>query len=111
MGLEPPIGAVRAPSNVELNCAFSGYPLPTIRWYKQGTEIQGCFKKARKACTKSKYTIMIVKRKRLIRGILRISRTNYNDHGFYVCAAFNKNGNASVSIFVNIESKFINTFD
>ncbi|XP_076082728.1 neuroglian-like [Mytilus galloprovincialis] len=77
---------------VELQCVFSGYPLPDIEWYSpENVLIKPSFKYS--------YRIPDVKRN------LIIKQLSADDEGTYICKAINIISTAQANVYLNVTSK------
>lgn len=77
---------------VELQCVFSGYPLPDIEWYSpENTIIQ----------PSSKYNF----RDTSVRRNLKIRQLSASDEGTYTCAATNILARVEARLYLNVTSK------
>lgn len=77
---------------VELQCVFSGYPIPDIEWYSpENTNIQ----------PSSKYSF----RDGAIKRNLKIKSLSASDEGIYTCAASNILGRVETRLYLNVTSK------
>ncbi|XP_067666982.1 neuroglian-like isoform X2 [Haliotis asinina] len=71
-----------------LECVYSGFPLPTVTWQKDGSTISAS----------NKYAFDKDNRK------LLIARLDENDEGMYTCVGSNTAGTVQVSIFLDVTS-------
>ncbi len=80
--------------HVRLECVFSGIPLPSVKWYKEGNEIE-----PNTSAFKMKFNEYS--------GLasLEISNLNRNDAGRFTSVARNPLGSCSTSANVNVKSK------
>jgi hypothetical protein len=85
--------------NVRLECVFSGVPLPQIKWYKEGDEIEP---------NVSNYKLKFNEYSGL--ASLEISSFNKSDAGRFTCVARNPIGSCSTSATVNVKSMKIHSF-
>ncbi|XP_063408326.1 neuroglian-like [Mytilus trossulus] len=77
---------------VELQCIFSGYPLPEIAWFSpENTSIQ----------PSSKYSFV----GGTFRRNLKIKTLSGSDEGSYICSAINRRGKVNARIYLNVTSK------
>ena len=84
---------VREPNGVDLRCKADGYPLATVRWFHNGTEIPVC-KKATSStgCAGERYQVEENRNRKFafVESYLMIKNTDYpRDHGNYTCEANN----------------------
>ncbi|VDI20659.1 Hypothetical predicted protein [Mytilus galloprovincialis] len=79
--------------DAELQCIFSGYPLPDIEWYLPGIN------QPIQPSSKYQFTDPSVRRN------LRITHLDLTDEGTYMCKGFNIGGYVEASIYVNVTSK------
>ncbi|CAG2257758.1 unnamed protein product [Mytilus edulis] len=76
--------------DAELQCIFSGYPLPDIEWHLSGSNQQI------QPSSKYQFTDPSVRRN------LRIKHLNVSDEGNYVCSAINVMGAVHARIYINV---------
>ena len=84
---------VREPNGVDLRCKADGYPLATIRWFHNGTEIP-VYKKQTSStgCAEDRYQVLEDRNQKFayVESYLMIKSTKYpRDHGNYTCEANN----------------------
>ncbi|XP_046584330.1 hemicentin-2-like isoform X2 [Haliotis rubra] len=72
----------------ELECVYSGFPLPTVTWQKDGSTISAS----------TKYAFDKDNRK------LKILNLVENDEGMYTCIGTNSAGTVQISIFLDVTS-------
>ena len=84
---------VREPNGVNLRCKADGYPLATIRWFHNGTEIPVCKKETSSTgCAGGRYEVEEDRNRKFayVESYLMIKNTKYpRDHGNYTCVANN----------------------
>ncbi|KFD70456.1 hypothetical protein M514_00956 [Trichuris suis] len=79
--------------HLQLNCAVSGQPTPTIQWFKNGEEIKATG---------------LVKIESLPEGILTlvVQNAHVGDSGMYRCLATNEAGECSTEATVSVQGKY-----
>ena len=84
---------VREPNGVNLRCKADGYPLATIRWFHNGTEIPVCkTETSSTGCVGGRYQVAEDRNSKFsyVESYLMIKNTKYpRDHGNYTCVANN----------------------
>ncbi|CAH3195239.1 unnamed protein product, partial [Porites evermanni] len=84
---------VREPNGVKLKCKADGYPLATIRWFHNGTEIPVCKNTTSSTgCVGERYQVKEDRNRKFayLESFLMIKNTKYpRDHGNYTCVANN----------------------
>ena len=84
---------VREPNGVNLRCKAGGYPLATIRWFHNGTEIPVCkMETSSTGCAGGRYQVDEDRNRKCayVESYLMIKDTKYpRDHGNYTCVANN----------------------
>ena len=84
---------VHEPNGVNLRCKADGYPLATIRWFHNGTEIPVCKKETSSTgCAGGRYQVEEDRNRKFayVESSLMIKNTKYpRDHGNYTCVANN----------------------
>ena len=82
---------VREPNAVNLRCKADGYPLATIKWFHNGTEIPVCKKASSSTgCAGERYQVEEDRNRKFayVESYLMIKNTKYpRDHGNYTCVA------------------------
>ena len=79
---------VNEPNKVNVHCKAVGYPVPTITWLRNGTEIPVCIH----SCADKNYQVWEVHNKvfAFAESRLQVKKTEYpRDHGTYTCMANN----------------------
>ena len=84
---------VHEPNGVNLRCKADGYPLATIRWFHNGTEIPLCKNETSSTgCAGGRYQVEEDRNRKFayVESSLMIKNTKYpRDHGNYTCVANN----------------------
>ena len=84
---------VHEPNGVDLRCKADGYPLATIRWFHNGTEIPLCKNETSSTgCAGGRYQVEEDRNRKFayVESSLMIKNTKYpRDHGNYTCVANN----------------------
>ena len=84
---------VHEPNGVNLRCKADGYPLATIRWFHNGTEIPVCKNTTSSTgCVGERYQVKEDRNRKFafVESSLMIKNTKYpRDHGNYTCVANN----------------------
>ena len=84
---------VHEPNGVDLRCKADGYPLATIRWFHNGTEIPVCKNETSSTgCAGGRYQVAEDRNRKFayVESSLMIKNTKYpRDHGNYTCVANN----------------------
>ncbi|XP_073254161.1 fibroblast growth factor receptor 1-like [Porites lutea] len=100
---------VREPNGVNLRCKAGGYPLATIRWFHNGTEIPVCkMETSSTGCAGGRYQVDEDRNRKCayVESYLMIKDTKYpRDHGNYTCVANNSElQNATKHVEISVYS-------
>lgn len=87
--------AVNIGENARISCQYSGQPIPTITWFKDGKAIRTDDQR------------IVITQETSILSILTINNTSIDDKGVYSVKLINIAGDAEGKANLNVKRKFI----